>query len=96
MEEIKNVIQSLPSNKSPGPDGFTWELYKATWGILGNQLAAAVQEFFITGTILKEINATAITLVPKCLQPSKVTDYRPISCFNIYFLNVLQKSLLIG
>lgn len=95
MEEVKAIIHSLPSSKSPSLDGFTGEFYKAIWDIIGSQLTEAIQEFFSTGSILKDINATAITLVPKCLQPSKVLI---LGLFHvaIYFINVLQKSWLIG
>lgn len=31
-EEVKSVIQHFGNNKSPGPDGFTIELYNATEG----------------------------------------------------------------
>lgn len=29
--EVCNTIQSLPSDKAPGPDGFTGRFYKACW-----------------------------------------------------------------
>lgn len=32
--------------------------------------------------MLKEANTTTIALVPKCENPSFITDFRPISCCN--------------
>lgn len=84
-DEIYSIIKCMPSNKSPGPDGFTAEFFKFTWSITGDLVVEAIQEFFETGQLLKEINCTLITLVPKCQQPIRVTDYRPISCCNIIY-----------
>lgn len=60
-----------------------------------------LKSFFHTGELLKEFNATLIILVPKCLQPTKVTEYRPISCCNVAYkiiskilANRLKKCLL--
>jgi hypothetical protein len=41
--------------------------------------------FFQTGKLFKETNATIISLVPKKVSPSSMSDYRPISCFNVIY-----------
>lgn len=33
-EEIKHAILDIPSDKAPGPDGFTGAFYKACWAII--------------------------------------------------------------
>jgi hypothetical protein len=33
-EEIWNTIKSLPSDKAPGPDGFTGRFYKVAWQVI--------------------------------------------------------------
>nr|GEX13993.1 hypothetical protein [Tanacetum cinerariifolium] len=45
----------------------------------------AIQEFFNNGTLLKELNHTIIALIPKVADPSRINDYRPISCCNVLF-----------
>nr|GEY84353.1 hypothetical protein [Tanacetum cinerariifolium] len=56
------------------------EIRKALFEIDGNK-APGPNGFFKNGKILKEINATVISLVPKIDTPSKVSDFRPIAGF---------------
>ena len=84
-EEIKAAIFSIDDSKAPGPDGFSSRFFKAAWGIIGNDVCAAVSSFFESGSMLREINCTVIALVPKVPNPGSMHDYRPISCCNTIY-----------
>ncbi|KAG7560295.1 Reverse transcriptase domain [Arabidopsis thaliana x Arabidopsis arenosa] len=84
-EEITKVLFSMPNDKSPGPDGYTSEFYKATWDIIGREFVLAVQSFFATGFLPKGINSTILALIPKKSEAKEMRDYRPISCCNVIY-----------
>nr|GFC54686.1 hypothetical protein [Tanacetum cinerariifolium] len=83
--EVKEAMFSMGNDKSPGPDGFTAAFFKEAWDIVGNDVVKAVGEFFTNGNLLKELNHTVIALILKIKNPSRVNDYRPISCCNVLF-----------
>lgn len=56
---------SLKDNKAPGPDGFNALFYKKAWGIVGHTVIEAIKDFFKSCNLLKEINSTAVTLIPQ-------------------------------
>lgn len=91
-EEIKAVFFSLPKNKSSGPDGYSAEFFTNCWTIVGAEVSSAVAEFFSSGTLLKQWNATSLVLIPKTHNASKVSDFRPISCLNTVY-KVISKLL---
>lgn len=64
-KEIKDVLFLIPSNKAPGPDGYTGEFLKETWSTIGKDFVVAVQSLFLKGFILKGINTTILALIPK-------------------------------
>lgn len=84
-DEVKYAIFDIEDSKAPGPDGFTAKFFKAAWGIVGKEVCLAVQEFFSSGKILGELNATLISLVPKIPTLNKVFDFRHIACCNILY-----------
>lgn len=90
--EIKKVLFSMPQNKSPGPDGYTVEFFRAAWPILGKDFVVAVQSFFIKGFLPKGINNTVLALIPKTNEAKHIKDYRPISCCNVMY-KVISKLL---
>nr|GEV04472.1 hypothetical protein [Tanacetum cinerariifolium] len=75
----------MGNDKSLRPNGYTAAFFKEAWDILSTDVTKAVQEFFTNGTLLKELNHTLIALIPKVSSPSRINDYRPISCCNVLF-----------
>ena len=73
-------------DKSLGPaNRFGTHFFKDAWHTVGNDVIQAIQEFFHTGKLLKEVNDTLITLIPKVKCPEHVTEYRLIACCNVVY-----------
>ncbi|GJT39899.1 hypothetical protein Tco_0939764 [Tanacetum coccineum] len=89
-QEVKDDIFSMGDDKSPGPDGYTAALFKEAWPIISDDVTKAVQEFFVNGTLLKDLNHTIIALVPKVGSPTRINDYRRISKQNTSFTHELM------
>ncbi|KAL0393382.1 UNVERIFIED_CONTAM: Retrovirus-related Pol polyprotein from type-1 retrotransposable element R2 [Sesamum radiatum] len=66
-----------------GPDGFSALFYQVCWDIIAQDVLIAVQDFFCCTPMPKNFKATSIALIPKVLNPSVWTDYRPISLCNV-------------
>lgn len=84
-EEIYGVLTNIQDDKAPGNDGFSSCFFKSAWHVVGDDFVKAVQNFFKSGKMLKEVNATCITLVPKTESPASLGDYRPIACCNVVY-----------
>ena len=91
-EEIRKVLFSMPSHKSPGPDGFPSEFFRTAWPVVGHDFIVAVQSVFKFSFLPKGVNSTILALVPKKEDSLEMKDFRPISCCNVLY-KVVSKIL---
>nr|GEX41688.1 RNA-directed DNA polymerase, eukaryota, reverse transcriptase zinc-binding domain protein [Tanacetum cinerariifolium] len=78
-KEIKKAVWDCGIDKSPGPDGFTFDIYRRYWKLIENVVVDAVACFFHQGSFPKGGNSSSIILIPKTPNANMVKYYRPIS-----------------
>ncbi|GJV46146.1 RNA-directed DNA polymerase, eukaryota [Tanacetum coccineum] len=94
-DEIKCAVWDCGSNKSPGPDGFTFEFYRRYWKLIDQDVVNAVSDFFSSGKFPPGCNSLFITLIPKMQDAKVIKDFRPISliCFGVKWRGWIQGCL---
>jgi hypothetical protein len=83
--EVELALKQMAPTKAPGPDGMPPVFYKKYWHVVGSDVTKAVLSCLNSGSILKSINHTFITLIPKIKNPERVTEFQPISLCNVIY-----------
>ncbi|KAK4384578.1 hypothetical protein Sango_3046200 [Sesamum angolense] len=69
LSEVKEAFFDIDVESAPGPDGYTSAFYRYAWPVIGQAMFQGVGEFFRTGKLLKQLNTTLISLIPKVSLP---------------------------
>jgi hypothetical protein len=85
ISELQDIVNKMPREKSPGPDGWSQELFSHFFDVMGEDLLNAVEESRITGFIPGALNATFFALIPKISKPENFNDFRPIALCNFAY-----------
>jgi len=97
QDEVRRTVLEMPSEKAPGPDGFTGAFFKACWQIIKDDLLAAINNLFqLHSQGFELMNSANIVLLPKKTDALRITDYRPISLmhsFAKFFAKLLANRL---
>ena len=94
VHEIKETLFSMPVQKGTGLYGLPVLFYKAYWPIVGKVVVKAIQSFFMSGRLLKEVNKTFIMLIPKSQSPTSLNHFKPISLCNVVYKTIAKLLVL--
>ncbi|XP_062017671.1 uncharacterized protein LOC133734024 [Rosa rugosa] len=84
-DEVFGALKQMHPSKAPGPDGFSPCFYQFFWGTVGEDVVEAVRAFLLSEELLRTINCTFVTLIPKVKLPQYVGQLRPISLCNVLY-----------
>ena len=79
------ALKQMYPLKAPGLDDMPPIFFQHFWNTCGAIITATVLDFLNHGMSPPNFNETHIVLIPKIKEPKTVSDYRPISLWNVTY-----------
>ena len=84
------AVFQLGAHKALGPYGIPDFFFQEYWAMVKQDILNSNQAFFHSGSLLKALNKTFITLIPKMSVPEEVTQFRPINLCNVTYKIIMK------
>ena len=81
--ELRNALNQMSNNKSPGSDGLTKEFYTVFWEDLKEELIETINNIYLRGEMTDSQKMAIVKLIYKKGNPKELKNWRPISLLNI-------------
>lgn len=91
-EKVKDVLWQCQNDKSPSPNGFNMDFFKAYWYILEVDVLNFVRHFFFNSKVPRAVTTSFLTLIPKHDNPQSSGEYIHI-CVITSLYRILSKLL---
>ena len=91
-EEVEEALKQMHPRKALGPDGMSAIVFQKYWNRVGNDVICMFLNVLNSNMSMAKINRTNITLLPKTKNPTKMTEFRPISLCNVVY-KIISKVL---
>ena len=84
-EEVWRALKQMHPTKSSSSDGMSPIFFQKYWDIVGPHVVDCVLQTPRTGIMPNGLNDTYICLIPKVNYPQKITEFQPISLYNVIY-----------
>lgn len=84
-QEVKEAVWATHPTKAPGPDGLQGFSYQHCWDTVRSSVVKFLQDAMRFGRFDEVMCEAFVCLIPKLLNPSKISEYRPISLCNVLY-----------
>ena len=83
LSELRNAVESLKLNKSPGLDGLTAEFYQKFWPLLEQYYHLMILESYENKMLPESVRKAVLAILYKKGDRTNLKNYRPLSLMNI-------------
>jgi hypothetical protein len=84
-KDVKLSFCSFKPFKALGPDGLHPGFFQKCWNTVGESIVKEVSHIFSSRKMPEYLNKTLISLIPKCLGPETLNQFRNISLCNTVY-----------